>query len=176
LIIVAGFSAFSYRSQDNYRQYQNVNMTPGEKIYYRVHYGLINAAEAKIEIDPEIHFQNARPCYKVDVIGKTVGLFDMVLRVRDVWGSYIDTSAIIPQRSYRYLEEGRYRKYEIVDFDHFGEEVEVVNLDKKTRKPKKKEKFDIPKYCQDIVSGYYYFRFQLRYNRGEFHYRSRWIS
>lgn len=158
IIIISGLSAFSYRSQELYRQYPNINMMPGEKLNYRVHYGLINAGEATMEIDREIHIRNNRPCYKVDVVGETVGIFDMFLRIRDVWGSYIDTSAIIPHRSYRYIEEGRYRKYEIVNFSHFEEKAEVINLDKETRKPKKKEKFNIPKYCQDIVSGYYYFR------------------
>ena len=158
VIILSGLSAFSYRSQEIYRHYQNVNMIPGERLHYRVHYGLINAAKATIEIDREIHFRNNRPCYKVEVFGETVGLFDLIVRVRDVWGSYVDTSAIIPHRSYRYIEEGRYRKYEIVDYDHFGEKAEVVNLDKKTRIPSNKENFDIPKYCQDVVSGYYYFR------------------
>ena len=158
IIIVSGLSAFSYHSQEEYRQYSSVNMVPGEKMIYRVHYGIFNAAEGIMEIDRDIHIQNGRPCYKVDVVGNTVGLFDMILRIRDVWGSYIDTSAIIPHRSYRYIEEGRYRKYEIVDFNHFEENVEVTNLDKQTRKPKKKEKFDIPKYTQDVVSGYYYFR------------------
>jgi hypothetical protein len=64
----------------------------------------------------------------------------------------------MPHRSYRYIEEGRYRKYEIVDFDHIRESAQVVNLDKDTRKPKKTEKFDIPRYCQDVVSAYYFFR------------------
>ena len=111
VIILSGLSAFSYRSQEIYRHYQNVNMKPGEKLHYRVHYGLINAAVGTIEIDEDIHIQNNRPCYKVDVLGETVGLFDMIVRVRDVWGSYVDTSAIIPHRSYRYLRATAFRSH-----------------------------------------------------------------
>ena len=158
VLFTLGLSAFSYRSQDDYRSFDYVNVIPGERMHYRVHYGLINAAEGLMEVDREIHYQNGRPCFKVDVFGKTVGLFNMMYNVNDIWGSYIDTSAIIPHRSYRYIEEGRYRKYEIVDFDHFEKKARVVNLHKETRKPEKMEAFDIPKYCQDVVSGYYFFR------------------
>lgn len=150
--------AFTFADKYSYRSLQQQSLKRGERIEYRVHYGLINAAEGVMEIDEKVHWMNGRPCYKVDIYGNTIGFFDMMLRVRDNWGSYIDTSAIVPHRFYRYIAEGKYRKKEIVDFDHYTELAEVHRLDKHSGKLKEKESFPIPNNVQDLVSGYYYLR------------------
>ncbi|RDC62085.1 DUF3108 domain-containing protein [Adhaeribacter pallidiroseus] len=122
----------------------------GEVLKYKVHYGLINAAEAEIEIAPEIHRVNDRPCYRANVFGKTVGSFDFFLRIRDTWRSFIDTSLVVPQKYHRNVEEGKYRKKENVTFDHKNhmalvETKQTLNL-------------KIPDRVQDVVSGFYYLR------------------
>jgi hypothetical protein len=131
---------------------------PGEFMKYRVHYGFINAGEATMAISDDIHIMNGRPCYKVDVKGNSTGLFDMITRVRDNWGTYLDTQAIVSQRFYQSIAEGRYRKKEIIDFDHQNKKAIVHRLDDHTGELIKKVDFEIPKYVQDIVSGYYYLR------------------
>ena len=151
-------SAFVVKDKFTYRKINQHALKKGEKMEYRIHYGLINAAEGIMQIDEKIHWMNRRPCYKVDIYGNTTGFFDMMLRVRDNWGSYIDTSAIIPQRFYRFIQEGKYKKKEIVDFLHQEDSAEVHRLDKQTGKLKEKVKFKVPANAQDIVSGYYYLR------------------
>ncbi|MDQ3292193.1 MAG: DUF3108 domain-containing protein [Bacteroidota bacterium] len=126
------------------------SFTTGELLKYKVHYGLINAAEAEIELAPDIHKVNDRPCYRANVFGKTVGSFDFFIRIRDTWRSYIDTSAIIPQKYHRNIEEGRYRKKETVTFNHkdhtaLVETKQTLNL-------------KVPERVQDVVSGFYYLR------------------
>ncbi len=151
-------SAFTTKDTHQYRHIEQDILKRGEKMEYRVRYGLINAAEAVMQIDNRIHWMNKRPCYKVDIYGKTVGFFDMIMTVNDNWGSYIDTASVLPQRFYRYIEEGKYRKKEIVDFLHHEDSAQVHRLDKHTGKLQEKVKFPIPDNVQDMVSGYYYIR------------------
>ncbi len=141
-----------------YRERPNTSFGEGEKLEYRVHYGMLNAAIATMVIDDKVTFRNDRPCYKVDVYGRSVGVFDLITRINDNWGSYIDTAAIIPHRFYRNIEEGRYRKYEIVDFDHTTDQATTVILDKKTKEPRETLQTKVPDNVQDMVSGYYYLR------------------
>ena len=90
--------------------------------------------------------------------GNSVGLFDIGIRIRDNWGAYLDTASIIPHKAYRYIEEGKYRKNEMVNFDHENDVATVLKLDKKTRKLKEKKDFMVPNNVLDIVGGYYFLR------------------
>ncbi|HNP19178.1 MAG TPA: DUF3108 domain-containing protein [Fulvivirga sp.] len=148
-------------SSDNfngYRVVKNTSFTKGEVIDYKVHYGFVNAAEGKMVIHDDLFTINGRPCYKIDVFGKSIGMFDLFLRIRDNWGTYLDTASIVPQKFYQKIEEGRYRKHEIIDFDHQNDQVKVHNYHFREERWKPIEEFEIPKYAQDIVSGYYYLR------------------
>src|SRR5688572_25972815 len=84
-LAIAGFT----EANDPQRRIDNDSFTTGEKLHYKVHYGFINAAESVIDIDNQVHTINGRPCYKVNVFGKTVGSFDFFLRIRDTWRSYV---------------------------------------------------------------------------------------
>ena len=94
---------------------------------------------------------NNRPCYRVNVFGRTVGAFDLVSRVRDQWRSYIDTSAILPQMFKQEIEEGKYRKEETVLFNHGSNVVYSSVKDEK-------KSFKVPNNIHDVISGYYYLR------------------
>ena len=148
----------SFSQLTTFREIDNRSFDFGEKLEYRVHYGMINAAEASMEISNQVVYRNNRPCYKVDVWGRSVGLFDLITRINDNWGTYIDTAAIIPHGFYRILEEGRYRKFEYVDFDHDRQQAVTTILDKVTKKPREKTVTKVPRNVQDMVSGYYYIR------------------
>ncbi|MGB3851240.1 MAG: DUF3108 domain-containing protein [Tunicatimonas sp.] len=153
----------------DYRYIPNESFTTGEELTYRVHWGLVNAGEAVMRVS-DTHFTvNNRPCYKIDVFGSTTGLVDVAIRVRNNWGAYVDTASIVPQKSYQYIEEGRYRKNEMVNFDHKNDKALVLHLDKETRKLKKKEAFDVPNNVLDIVGGYYFLRTidYDRYKKGD---------
>ena len=144
--------------ENGYRSVKNESFFAGEKLEYRVHLGFLSGAYATIEIGETIYTINERPCFRVNIFGKTAGVIDLFYKVRDTWGSYIDTAAIVPHRFYRYIRENKYRKNEIVDFDHFQDSAVVARLDKKTMKLKEKVKFPIVDNTQDLVSGAYYLR------------------
>ncbi len=145
-------------SPEKYRHIRQESIRPGEQIQYRIHYGFINAGEAIMHTDEKIHVFNNRPCYKLDIFGRTTGFFDLVLRIRDNWGSYLDTGAIVSQRFYQTIEEGGYRKKEIIDFNQEENIAIAHRLDKNTGALKSKVQFPVPDNIQDIVSGYYYMR------------------
>ena len=149
----------SFTSDTNdWRKIKNTSFKRGEHIKYKAHYGFINAAEGEMIIDDGIYTINGRPCYKIDVYGKSIGMFDLFLRIRDNWGTYLDTSAIVSHKFYRKIEEGKYRKHEIVEFKQLKGEAYVRSWDKHKKQWKPKEEFDVPRNVQDMVSGYYYLR------------------
>ena len=131
---------------------------PGEKLEMKATIGFIKAAELELGVSEVIYTINRRPTYKMDVFAKTSGIFDLISSVRDNWGSYYDTAQLIPQQFYRYLKEGRFRKNEILYFDHVNDSVTVARLHKETRKLERTDKYSIPSHPQDMVSGYYYMR------------------
>lgn len=157
LVLMAIFIAFSHKN-DQYRFVKQDCLNPGERIEYRVHYGFINAGEAVMQIDKEIHRVNNRSCYKIDVFGRTKGFFDMVTTVRDNWGTYLDTSAIVSQRFYQSIKEGKYMKKEVIDFDQINHVAIVNRLNNKDSTLIKKDKIETLPNMQDLVSGYYYMR------------------
>jgi hypothetical protein len=150
-LFVAALLTAGFTTQTLERRVPNTSFGPGEHVEYRVHYGFINAAEGSVDVAPTIYKINDRPCYKVNVDGRTVGAFGLVKRVRDTWRSYIDTAAILPQRFYLNLQEGDYRKEENVTFNH-------ANNTAKAEERTEKDLFKVPDNVHDVISGYFYLR------------------
>jgi hypothetical protein len=134
----------------------NMQFKKGEKIHYLAHYGFINAGEATVEIAPEYYEVSGNRCYKVDVVGKTIGLFGLTVKVNDLWRSYIDTKSYIPRKFYRNINENKYHKEETVIFDHLNQQAKV-RYSKRDKKEVHKE-YQIPANVQDMISGYYFLR------------------
>ncbi|MCX6218750.1 DUF3108 domain-containing protein [Spirosoma sp.] len=153
LISLGILSALStgFVAMNTYRRVHNTSFGPGEHLEYRVHYGFINAAEAVVDVSPTLYKVNERPCYRVNVDARTLGAFDLVTRIRDTWRSYIDTSAILPQKFYTNLQENSYRKEENITFNH---EANTVKAEERTEK----DVFKVPDNVHDLISGYYFLR------------------
>jgi hypothetical protein len=156
VLLLFSLVIFGFATKDRMRQLPNDSFSTGEVLKYKVHYGPITAAEAVIDISPDIHTINDRACYKATVYGRTNSSFDLFIRIRDTWQSYIDTAAIVPHRSFRNIEEGNYRKRETVDFDHYANKAHVEK--KKKSKKAEKKTYKVTDNVQDIVSGFYYLR------------------
>ena len=127
----------------------------GEVIRYTVHYGLINGGEATVETAGSLERVNDRPCYKATVSGRTTGSFDFVLRIRDQWRAYIDTTSILPIRSHRDIAEKNYRKKETVNYDHINDLADVQDNSKD--EPKRKT-VKVANNTLELVSGFFYLR------------------
>jgi Protein of unknown function (DUF3108) len=157
LLALPVLALLAFGPSDALRKVPNTSFQSGEVLQYKVHYGLINAAEATIEVSDDLHRVNERLCYKATVTGRTTGSFDFFLRIRDTWRSYIDTTSMLPQKFFRNIEENHYRKKETVDFDHIRDVAEVEKHGK-DKDNVKHGTYKVPDNVQDLVSAFYYLR------------------
>ncbi len=159
IVLGTGFRLLESTLDDQvYRELENQSFGKGERLEYKLHVGFLNVGFGVMEISPNIFQVNNRSCFRMDIYGETVGMWTIFYKVKDNWGSFIDTTSIVPQRFYRYIIENRYRKNEIVDFYHHNDTAIVNKLDGETRELKETKYFPIPNNSQDLVSGYYFLR------------------
>jgi hypothetical protein len=136
---------------------KNTSFQVGEELTFKVSYGFLDAAEARMVVAPQVMFIDNNPTYKIDVYGQTLGVFKLFY-VKDNWGSYLDTTKIIPYQSYRHIEEGKYRKHEQVFFDHKNKNAHVRLFDRENKHLVDTKDYKVPANVQDIVSGFYLLR------------------
>jgi hypothetical protein len=139
----------------NIRQVSDYPFTPGETISYRMNYSIFTVGKAEIIINPIMYKVADKKYYRVDVNGRTAGAAELVSTVNDNWGALLDTVNLLPLRSWRNLEEGRYRRKEYVDYDHTTGKLKVRVFDNTTGT------YSIPKeykfkhsQIRDLLSGY----------------------
>lgn len=148
------FSVMSFKSAYNDKIIEQNSFTTGEHIEYRVHYGFVNAAEAIVDVDDKFQNANGRPCYKVGIVARTIGMTDWFTKVKDIWTSYIDSSLLLPQQFYMKKQEGNYKTEQRIVFNHNNNTAKSYELDD----DHEKKTFSLPNNVQDVVSGYYFLR------------------
>jgi hypothetical protein len=144
-LVLLSFSAFG-----QYRSLSNESFKMGEAYDYKVKLGILTLGEAKVEVGKTIANINQRPCYQINILGKTAGITDLY-KVRNTYKSYLDTAAILPQRFYMNVAENKFKKEQTIAFDHSSNIAKVEEKDFK-------KNFELPSDIQDVVSIYYYFR------------------
>lgn len=117
----------------------------GEILTYRMHYGLINAGVAVLEVKPDIIEVNKRKVYHIVGTGYTTGSADWFFKVRDRYETYMDKDAMLPWLFVRRVDEGGYKFSQDYMFNHYTKKVDIGN----------NEKFDVPPGVQDMVSAFY---------------------
>lgn len=89
---------------------------PGERVEYSIHYGVIQAGAASFELKVDTLW--GKEVWHSTFIGRTVGVADALFKVKDIYESYIDPESELPLFTIRNIQEGRYRRYNEVVFDH----------------------------------------------------------
>ena len=131
----------------------------GEKLYYKMNYSIFTVGKAEISIYPVEYTISKKDCYKIDVYGKTAGAAAIVSRVNDNWGSFVEVDSLKPLKSWRIIEEGKFRKKEYVDFDHVNGEVNVRVVNNETGVLEEPVTYDFTDpQMLDLISGYAYLR------------------
>lgn len=157
IILVNGYPA---AAQDTL-PFPEVHYNPintGETIEYKVTFGFFTVGKAQIQTSSKVYKVNGRPCYKIDVRGKTSGAVDWVASVDDTWGAYMDTLTFLPYLGYRNIKENKYRKNELTRFDQLNQVVELKVYNQKKKEFNEPNIFKIEEPVRDIVSGYSFLR------------------
>ncbi|MBS1765267.1 MAG: DUF3108 domain-containing protein [Bacteroidetes bacterium] len=134
-------------AQNKLRTVENRAFKSGEVLEYRVHYGIIDAGEARLEVMPDKKNIGPREVYHVVGTGQTKGAFDWFFKVRDRYESFVDSQALIPWLFIRRVNEGGYKINQDVSFNH------VKNI-----AVSKKATIATPQNVQDLISAFYYAR------------------
>ncbi|MDQ3392608.1 MAG: DUF3108 domain-containing protein [Bacteroidota bacterium] len=150
--------AFIIKEDPNTFPIVNHTFSKGEHLEYKINFGYFTVGKANMKVYEDTYTINNRPCYKMDVFGKTSGAVDWVAKINDNWGAYIDTAALLPHISYRNIQENNYRKQEIVRFDHLTNLVETKVMNNETGEYKEPEYFQAPNNVRDMIAGYLYLR------------------
>lgn len=149
-LLVLAFSSFNRNEYgDEFCGVRNSAFQTGEVITMRVFYNAagmyIGAGEATFTTSLERF--NGKATYHCLGEGKTYSFFDNFFKVRDRYESYIDTSSMLPVKFIRNVDEGGYKIYNNVTFNHgSGTTVSTNGV------------FKTPGCIQDVVSAIYYAR------------------
>jgi hypothetical protein len=123
----------------------------GEWFKFRIHYGLINAGYATLEVQEAV--RNNKKVYHAIGKGYTTGMSRFFFKVDDNYESYFDKETGNPYQFVRKIDEGGYTKNQEGFFNQSTNRILV-----KDYKHKSENTFLIPENTQDIMSTFYYLR------------------
>ena len=115
------------------------------KVFYSTLGMYVGAGEAVFTSSLERY--NGKPVYHLVGTGSTYSFFDGFFKVRDKYESYIDTTDLLPYKFVRNIDEGGYKKYNNVTFNHDANTAVSTN-----------GVFKVTDCIQDVVSMVYYAR------------------
>lgn len=152
IIFVSIFFPLLLVGQSEMRVVRNDAFQPGEYLKYRVYYdswmtSWMTAGYGTMTVTESEKVFDGRETYRLEVIGKSAGLFNLFFKVDDRFVSYVDKDAFLPREFYRQTREGSFSMDESIIYDY----------EKNTAKSERKET-SIPEGVLDVVSSFYYMR------------------
>ncbi len=159
-IIISGvFFSFQEEKSIDYPVLVNKSFSTGEEIEFHAYFGMFGkVATAITKIDKKIHMINGRACYKIDAFGNTDGVASWFAKVKDQWGAYVDTAGLVTHVSYRKIQENKFKRDELVNFDHSSLKAEVKTLDFNTGIYGDTKYYPVPAHVRDLIAGFMYLR------------------
>ncbi len=146
LIVLLIISTFGFSEPQIERAFE-----VGEWIKFRIHYGLINAGYATIEVQEAV--RNNKKVYHAVGKGYTTGMSRFFFKVNDTYESYFDKETGRPYQFVRKIDEGGYTKNQEGFFNQQTNQVLVKDYKHKTEAT-----FPVTANVQDIMSTFYYLR------------------
>ena len=123
----------------------------GEYFKFRIHYGIINAGYATLEVK-DATISNKKVFHAIGK-GYTTGMSKLFFKVEDLYESYFDKQTGNPYRYVRKINEGGYTKNQEGFFNQNENRILVKDYKRKTEKT-----IVITDNVQDIISSFYYLR------------------
>ncbi len=144
VLATTGFTA-----GDDFCSIRNTSFQQGERITFVVFYNAlgiyINAGTAGFTAN--IEMLNNKPVYHIVGTGVTNSKYDWIFKVRDRYETYIDTGSLRPYKFIRNVDEGGFKKYENITFNHAANTALSAS-----------GVYKVPPCIQDVVSSMYYAR------------------
>ncbi len=135
----------THETSDKLPVRKNIAFKPGEVLTYKLHYGIIDAGVAVLEVKPEVLKLGGREVYHIVGNGYTTGTTDWFYKVRDRYETYMDKNALLPWLFVRRVDEGGFKFSQDYAFNHYTKQVDIGN----------NQKYDVPSGVQDMVSAFY---------------------
>lgn len=149
ILILMVFSLQSFSTGDEFCGLRNRSFQDGENITFNVFYSVlgiyVNAGTANFTVTQE-NLNNV-PVYHVVGSGTSNSSYDWIFKVRDRYESFIDTGSLKPMKFIRDINEGGFKQYENVAFNHQTNTAITMN-----------GVFKVPNCVQDVLSSIYYAR------------------
>ena len=150
-ILIGKSAAIFFEDGEKMKPFKKVEQKafkPGEKLRYRMTYGIFDAGEAILRVDLSDKKVKGRKLWRVQGTGKTISAFEWFYKVNDRYESYMDSEGMFPWMFVRRINEGGYKLNQ--DYTFFQHQNKVDNGEGK--------KFDTPDLVQDMISAFYYAR------------------
>ena len=126
----------------------NPTFKEGEKLTYKLKYGIISAATGTLEVKKSSKTFSNPNIFQLSAFGETSGAFSVFYTVKNQYDSYIDGNNYLPYLYTEDIKEGRYTRVENATFDHKNK---TVTGRKGTFKSSNAQFFD-------LLSAYYFSR------------------
>lgn len=142
-------------AQEGFCGLRNVAFQEGEKLEFKVYYAMgriwVGAGEASFTTTRET--LSGKSVLHVTGDGKTLKSYEWFYKVRDRYETYIDPEAMVPLKFVRNVNEGGFKIYNNVTFNHEAGRAVTTN-----------GVFNVPRCIQDVVSSIFFAR-NIDYNR-----------
>ncbi|MCU4174541.1 DUF3108 domain-containing protein [Carboxylicivirga sp. N1Y90] len=118
----------------------------GEQLVFTLNYGFVTGGKAYLTVSDTV--LNGERVHHVIGKGQTVGMADVIYKIRDQYESYINPKTQLPVKAVRSIREGRYRYYNEVTY----------NRDSSTVLSQKSGIHTVQDSILDILSAFYFAR------------------
>lgn len=119
----------------------------GERLTYKVKYGIMSAGKVIMEIMPKPVEVSGRNCYHIVATMTTKGAVDAMYPVVDRYETYLDVDGVFPWYFKKDLSEGKFKTSEYCLFDQRNQKAYISS-----------NHYTVPRFSQDMVSFFYFLR------------------
>lgn len=115
-------------------------------MHFRIHYGIINAAQATISSKEK----KESNLIQINVKGETTGVFSVITPISDEWISHISSENFKPKKTFFRKRENNYRKSQTA---HYNYEVGAIQVEDKNNK-NNTTSFPMERGVTDMLGAY----------------------
>ncbi len=144
----------------------NTAFKTGENLTYHIHYGFLLAGITTLSLTDSVY--ERKKVFHASLTGQTVGIANIIYRVKDIYESWFDKETNLPYKQVRNVREGHYKRFNEVTYNRKNNTVES----------KLSEVHSVPEKILDLTSTIYYLRridFS-RMNEGDVIFVNIWFS